>query len=94
MLETDYGTPTLANNYGRSDMQKNGSSTTWTNIGLNNLDGADVSASQYNNQNWWTDLSNWAQKGWPIGTVWEWRSNGLPILKNMPGTTTQNPVVK
>jgi hypothetical protein len=86
--------PTLANNYGRSDMQKNGSSTTWTNIGLNDLDGADVSAGQYNSQSWWTTAGNWDTAGWDFTNIWQWGSNNLPILRNMPGTATQNPVVK
>jgi hypothetical protein len=93
-LSTSDGTPTLANNYGRSDMQKNGGSTTWTNIGLTDQDGASVTSSNWGTESWWTTDSNWAQKGWPIGTVWEWRSNSLPILKGMPGSATQNPVVK
>jgi len=87
------GTPTLANNYGRSNMKMNGGSTTWTNIGLNDLDGASITSSNWGSQSWWTTPGNWDTAGWDFTNVWQWRSNSLPILRNMPGTATQNPVV-
>jgi hypothetical protein len=87
------GTHTLANNYGRSDMKINGGSTTWINIGPNDLDGASITSSNWGAQSWWTNAGNWDTAGWNFTNVWEWRSNSLPILRNMPGTATQNPVV-
>jgi len=87
------GSPTLTNNYGRSDMKKNGGSTTWTND-LDDKDGASITSANWGNQSWWTTAGNWVTAGWNFSTVWEWRSNGLPILRNMPGTATQNPVVR
>jgi hypothetical protein len=81
--------PILSNNYGRSDMKKNGGSPTWTNIGLDKLDGASITSSNWGSQSWWTDTA-----GWDFTKVWQWGSNNLPILRNMPGTATQNPAVK
>jgi len=86
-------TPTFANNYGRNDMKKNGSGTTWTNIGLNDLDGASITSANWGSQNWWTTASNWKTGGWDFTKVWQW-GGSLPILRNMPGTATQNHVVK
>jgi len=82
------GSPTLANNYGRSDIKANGSSTTWTKNTASQEDGANITSANWGNQSWWRDTA-----GWNFTNVWEWRSNSLPILRNMPGTTTQNPVV-
>jgi hypothetical protein len=93
-LYTYVGTPTLTNNYGRSDMQKNGGSTTWANIGPNDLDGESITSSNWGSQNWWTTPGNWDTAGWDFTNIWQWGSNYLPILRNMPGTATQNPVVK
>jgi len=87
-LETIRGTPILKNNYGRSDIKRNGGSPTWTNS-KNDLDGASITSSDWGSQSWWTNTA-----GWNFNTVWQWGSNNLPILRNMPGTTTQNPVVK
>jgi hypothetical protein len=92
-LSTSYGTPILSNNYGRSDMQKNGGSTSWANIGLNKLDGESVTSANWGVQSWWTTANNWKTVGWDFTNVWQWGSNNLPILRNMPGTATQNPVV-
>jgi len=83
------GIAILANNYGRSDMKMNGSSFAWANIGLNDHDGASITSSDWGNQSWWTNTA-----GWNFNTVWQWGSNNLPALRNMPGTATQNPVVK
>jgi len=84
---------TLANNYGRSDMKKNDGSPAWTNNAPDQEDGADVGASQYNNQTWWRSASG-TGPGFDFTNVWAWGSNNLPILRNMPGTATQNPAVK
>jgi hypothetical protein len=82
---TDDGT--LSNNYGRSDMKENNSPTNWSNIGLNDLDGADITANNWGNKNWWESTA-----GWDFDTVWDW-GGSLPILRNMPTGTTQNPTV-
>jgi len=87
MLDTSRGTPILKNNYGRSDMKMNAGSTTWAHIGLNDLDGASITSSNWGNQSWWTTV------GWNFNNVWDW-GGSLPILRNMPGTAIQNPVVK
>jgi hypothetical protein len=86
------------NNYARSDMiiQYNTAVTptnkTPLNKGLNNPDGVDVPAAQYNSQSWWRTASNWSTDGYSDGTVWdfdnvwEWGANNLPILRNVGGT--------
>jgi fibronectin-binding autotransporter adhesin len=87
----------LADNYGRSDMTSNGSLGTWGNDPAG-VDGADISSIQYNTLAWWTTKSNWNTTppafAWDFTTVWEWGPNNLPILRNMPGTAVQNPIVK
>jgi len=92
-LDTINGIPKLANNYGRDDMKKNDGSPAWTNIGSDNLDGASITSSNWGNQSWWTTASNWDTAGWDFINVWAWGSNNLPILRNMPNTSTQNPAV-
>jgi len=91
-LNTSDGSPIMANNYGRSDMKANGNDTTWTRD--NDRDGESITSSNWGNQSWWTTASNWDTVGWNFSTVWQWGSNNLPILRNMPGTATQNPAVK
>jgi hypothetical protein len=85
----------MANNYGRDDMKMNGGSTSiaWTND-KNDLDGESITSSNWGSQSWWTTAGNWATAGWDFTNIWQWGSNNLPILRNMPGSTTQNPVVK
>jgi len=85
-------TPILKNNYGRGDMLTNIGSPAWKND-KNDPDGADVSVGNYSSQSWWTTASNWNSAAWDFTNVWEW-GGSLPILRNMPGTATQNPVVK
>jgi hypothetical protein len=81
-----------ANNYGRDDMKKNGGATTWVNVGLNDRDGESITSADWGSQSWWTDPGNWDTAAWDFTDVWEWGSS-LPILRNMPSTATQNPVV-
>ena len=93
-LINDNGTPTLANNYGRSDMKANGSSPSpaWTND-KNDRDGASITSANWGVQSWWTTAGNWDTAGWNFTSVWQW-GGSLPILRNMPGTATQNPTVR
>jgi len=91
-VELELGTTIIAKNYGRSDMQKNGSSTTWTNIGPNDYDGASITSANWGSQSWWTTAGNWDTAGWDFIDIWEW-GGSLPILRNMPGTAKQNPAV-
>jgi hypothetical protein len=77
----------MTNNYGRADMKKNGAAVTWTN-NTNGQDGADITATEWNNASWWTGTATFSMTDWDI-------SNGkLPTLKNMPGNPEQNPVVQ
>jgi len=71
----DDNSGTLANNYGRSNMTGGG----WTSNASGN-DGADVDASQYNSQSWWTTTSG---LGWDFTNVWSW-GGSLPVLRGMP----------
>lgn len=71
----------LSNNYARSDM-----SGTWNNKGLDDLDGADIIATQWNSASWWENTANFPS------SVWNFRA-GLPTLKNMPGNPEQNPIL-
>ena len=78
---------TLTNNYGRSDMKKGGNLATWTNIGANALDGANITLTQWGSSSWRTGTAKFDSAAWDI-------SNGrLPKLRNMPGEA-QNPAVK
>ena len=68
----------ISNNYGLSGMTLPG--------GFNatyGSDGADVSAPDYNSQEWWTTASNWDSASlWNFTTVWEWDSaRDLPELR-------------
>jgi len=92
-LNASDGTPILANNYGRADMKKNGGSTTWTNNTASQEDGANITSANWGTDRWWTTASNWDSAAWDFTNVWEWGSS-LPILRNMHGSVTQNPVVK
>jgi len=92
-LSDVHGLTTFANNYGRDDMKMNGGSPTWTNIGPNDLDGASITSAYWGIQSWWTTAGNWDTAGWDFTEVWRW-GGSLPILRNMPGTATQNPAVK
>jgi hypothetical protein len=60
--------------------------------GLDKIDGADVTAAQYNNETWWRTASNWNTTGypgvtaWDFTNVWEWSATKqLPILRGVGG---------
>jgi len=85
----------LANNYGRTGMQvtTGTSPTTTTPSGsLTDKDGANVASgtatTQYNNKDWWTTTGNWNTTSpavkWDFDNIWDWGSNNLPKLRNMP----------
>jgi len=65
----------LINNYGLKGMTVPSFFTIISD--LNGIHGADVEASDYNNQTWWTTSLNW-----DFDTVWEWDSTrNLPKLR-------------
>jgi hypothetical protein len=70
-----------SNNYAQSGMTLTSGVTVIPD--LNGSDGADVSASDYNSQEWWTTASNWNSASlWNFTTVWEWDSaRDLPKLR-------------
>jgi len=76
---------TMSNNYGWENMKQGNTPTliTWTPTGATTVNGADVSASQYNSQGWWTTTNGPA---WNLNTVWEWNSaTKLPKLRGLAG---------
>jgi len=89
----------LINNYGRNNMKKNDSGTTWTtDIGPGDKNGANITTANWSDANWWKNTSNWSTvnggSAWDFINVWDWNSTtNLPILRNMP-VGTQNPVVQ
>jgi hypothetical protein len=92
---TPYYTNGLTNNYGRSDMAKNGLPASWTS-NKNSADGADITEADWGRESWWKTESNWnttdGVSKWDFETIWEWGGK-LPILRNMPAGT-QNPTVQ
>jgi uncharacterized repeat protein (TIGR02543 family) len=84
---TDRNTPTMSNNYGRSDTKKNGTPGVWNYAGVNREDGADITAAQWEVSGWWTSTAN-------FGSAWDCSgvsATSLPKLVGVGGT--QNPVV-
>jgi formylglycine-generating enzyme required for sulfatase activity len=80
------------NNYARVDMAVrynwNGSTGTnkTINVGLTTDDGANITAAQWNNSNWWQTTANWTSDGvWDFTNTWEMNANNLPKLKNAGG---------
>jgi len=81
-VAVNIGTAIMTNNYGRSNMTVNEWATV-SSTDANGIDGADVSASDYNSQTWWTTTSGLA---WDFTTVWEWNSaTNLPKLRGLGG---------
>ena len=76
----------LNNNYARNDMElyENTTQITPSETTDSGRDGQNVSAGtgsgQYNTQAFWTSID----AGWNFTSVWEWGSNNLPTLRNMP----------
>jgi hypothetical protein len=98
------GSGTISNNYARSAMtvQYNWNGTTGTNktinVGLNTVDGADMTTADAVTASWWTAAGRWTTAGdgtaWDFTNVWNPPSgNTLPTLRNMPAGT-QNPVIQ
>jgi hypothetical protein len=85
----------MANNYARSDMQKDGKYFTWQNAGLTTSNGKDITAGEYHDSGWWKSAANTgpAFDFDSAEAAWEWHStNNLPILKGF-APNTQNPTV-
>jgi hypothetical protein len=84
----------LTNNYGRMDMQLNGSppNPAWTN-NVNGKDGANITPANWIRQTWWSNTTNGPGFDFSETGAWEWHdTNNLPILKGFPAGT-QNPQV-
>ena len=82
----------LYNNYGQSDMPKEGISyTSWTNS-ITGADGASITTANYNNPDWWETPGNWKTTqqafAWDVTSVtsvWAWNdSANLPKLQSEP----------
>ena len=75
------GNSGFLNNYGSSGMTLPSAVTVTSDP--NGIHGADVEASDYNSQTWWTTSSNWNSVSlWDFTTVWEWDSTrNLPKLR-------------
>jgi hypothetical protein len=95
---------TTFNNYARSAMtvQYNWNGTTGTNktinVGLNTVDGANMTTTDAVTASWWTAAGRWSTAGggtaWDFTNVWNPPSGTrLPTLRNMPAGT-QNPVIQ
>jgi hypothetical protein len=71
----------LSNNYARNEMTVPSSISVTSNANGNH--GADVLASDYNSQIWWTTTSNWNSASmWDFTTVWQWDNTvNLPRLR-------------
>jgi len=80
------------NNYGRSTgmtiTYNNGGATYTTSNNANGKDGADIIAANWNSASWWTGTALFST------SVWDIANNKLPLLKDMPGNTAQNPEVE
>ena len=80
-------------NYARNTMtiryNWNGSTGTDKSIsaGLTTIDGATITATNWNNATWWQNIALFPS------SAWEFRA-GPPTLKNMPGNPPQNPTVQ
>jgi len=83
----------ISNNYGRIDMLVNGLTIAAANppeVGtLANRHGLNVGLNQ-----WLGGLSWWRDTVGLDTAIWDISNNRLPILRDMPGTHTQNPVVQ
>jgi hypothetical protein len=77
----------LINNYARQNMIA-GDKAFSGNKGTDKEDGEDITSTQWNSASWWTEIAQFST------AVWNISNNSLPTLKNMPGLTLQNPVVK
>jgi hypothetical protein len=64
----------LTGNAGLDTMQRNGSSTTWTNVGANANDGSDVTDATAKTLAFWTGL------GWSTA-IWNFDGVNCPTLK-------------
>jgi len=73
---------TLTNNYGRNDMTKGGSSTTWTPTGDTTVNGADITLDDWKTAGWWTGTAGFDSAVWDFSGISATRG---PTLKGMPG---------
>ena len=76
----------MDNNYGRIDMNLNNQAETWSNNISSGNDGADVTSSNYNSENWWKTAGNWSGGAWNFTSIWVWDNAAkLPKLRNVGG---------
>jgi len=78
-------------NYGRSDMQENGSTGSWISA-IDANHGEDITATEYGDEEWWKTPGTWGTAdgafAWDFSSSGPWGWNGttnLPILKNVGG---------
>jgi len=60
--------------------------------GKDNVDGADITETEWNDATWWKTLGNWNGSTWNPN-IWDIADGRLPILKDMP-EGLQNPVIQ
>ena len=83
VIGNDQGRGILSNNVAWSGMQALGGIT----FGVgesNNIDGADITATQSKTASFWTTTMGWDT------TIWDIADCRLPILKNVGGNQTAN----
>jgi len=71
----------LANNYGWSNMLRDGASYDWTDSELNG-----VSCEAKPTENWWTNPANWdttTGSAWDFATIWIMGTDGYPTLRKL-----------
>jgi len=86
VVASGYGT--LADNYARSDMKKNGAAATWTSS-ASGADGESITQAEWGSESWWTGTAGFGS-AWDCSGVSATRG---PVLLNMPGET-QAPGIK
>jgi len=90
LMRVSFDSGTLINNYGRSDMKKNGASTIWTYNTLSGYGGADITAANWGSAGWWSGTANFDPAVWDFSGVSATRG---PTLRDMPGGA-QNPGIQ
>jgi hypothetical protein len=92
-VATRIGGPVIAanrrNNYARSDMLL-GVSSTITSDDADGQHGKDITADEYNSEEWWRNAENWYTEdgafAWDFVNIWYWDEDAqLPKLRNVPG---------
>ena len=84
-----YNSGYINHNYASNDMELNNlPGFPLPGIGMSLESGESINPVQFNNQGWWTTTGTWDTSPgfseWDFTGTWEWGSNNLPALRNMP----------